>query len=204
MFASKSTRGFYDTEIHGARLMSIPDPAWVRPARDIVLQPGESARVGDNLLTNTNEEPMTLRNVPDMNAMPDMLEVVNPACSIPEDAVEITAANHAELLAGQSEGKVIAWGDDGYPVLVDPPPQSPEVFAAIERTWRDGQLAATDGVVSRHRDELEEGPETTLTLTQYTELQGYRRALRNWPEAGAFPLIEHRPLAPLWLTEPPQ
>lgn len=120
--------------------------------------------------------------------------------SMPADVVEISADLHAELLAGQSEGKVIAWGDDGYPVLVDPPLPSLEVLAATERVWRDGQLAATDGVVSRHRDELEEGQETTLTPTQYTELQAYRRALRNWPEAGEFPLIEHRPPSPLWLT----
>jgi len=119
----------------------------------------------------------------------------------PNDAVEISAENHAELLAGEANGQVIVWGDDGYPVLVDPPPPSPEVLAAIERVWRDGQLAATDGVVSRHRDEVEEGRETTLTPTQYTELQAYRRALRNWPETGEFPLIDHRPLPPLWLTE---
>ena len=121
--------------------------------------------------------------------------------TMPDDAVEMPEGLHADLLAGQSEGKVIAWGDDGYPVLVDPPPPSLEVCAAIEREWRDGQLAATDGVVSRHRDELEEGQETTLTPTQYTELQAYRRALRNWPEAGEFPLIEHRPPAPPWLAD---
>jgi len=120
--------------------------------------------------------------------------------TMPADAVEMPEGLHAELLAGQSEGKVITWGDDGYPVLVDPPPPSPEVLAAIERVWRDGQLAATDGVVSRHRDELEGGQETTLTPTQYAELQAYRRALRNWPEAGEFPLIEHRPPSPLWLA----
>lgn len=204
MFASKSTRGFYSPELHGTHLITIQDPAWVRPKTDIVVLPGESTWVGDELMTNTGDEPMTLRDVPDMSAIPDMLEVANPACLIPANAVEITAEHHAELLAGESEGKVIAWGDDGYPVLVDPPLPSPEFFAGVERAWRDGQLAATDGIVSRHRDELEEGLETTLTPTQYTELQAYRRALRNWPETGEFPLIEHRPLAPLWLSEPLQ
>jgi hypothetical protein len=121
MYASKSTRGFYDTEIHGSRLTTIQDPAWVRPTTDIVVQPGESVWVGDELLNNTGDEPITLRAVPDMRATPDTLEVVNPACLIPEDAVEITAAYHAELLAGQSAGQVITWGEDGYPVLMDPP-----------------------------------------------------------------------------------
>ena len=140
MFASKSNRGFYDAEIHGAGL-------------------------------------------------------------IPEDAIEISAEYHAELLAGESGGKIITWRDDGFPVLADPPPPSDEALAAVERAWRDQRLFETDGSVSRHRDELEEGQITTLTPTQYTELQAYRRALRNWPEAGEIPLIEHRPPTPLWMAD---
>lgn len=119
---------------------------------------------------------------------------------IPEDALEYSAEERDTLLAAAAQGKSIGVGPDGYPVLVDPPPLTAEEAAAIERVWRDGQLAATDGVVSRHRDEQEEGLETTLTPTQYAELQAYRRALRNWPEAGEFPLIEHRPPTPLWLA----
>jgi hypothetical protein len=121
--------------------------------------------------------------------------------TMPDDVVEITAERHQELLAGESEGRIITWGGDGYPRLMDPPPPSPEVLAAIERQWRDGQLAATDGVVSRHRDELEAGGATTLTPAQYSALQQYRQALRNWPESGEFPLLDHRPLPPSWLAE---
>jgi len=199
MFYSAQTRGFYDAVIHGARLVKIQDPAWIRPTVDIVVQPGESTWVGDELMTNTGAEPITLRNSPDMNATPDMLEVDNPACLIPDDAVEITRERHTELFAGQAIGKQISCGADGYPILIDPPPPSPDYLAATERVWRDGQLAATDGIVSRHRDELE-GGSTTLTAAQYTELQAYRFALRNWPEAGEFPLIEHRPSAPEWIA----
>ncbi|KEX94722.1 phage tail protein [Pseudomonas putida] len=121
--------------------------------------------------------------------------------TMPEDAVEMPEGLHAELLTGQSEGKIIAWVDDGCPVLVDPPLPSQEVLAANERVWRDGQLAATDGVVSRHRDEVEEVQETTLTPTQYSELQAYRRELRDWPQAGDFPQFDHRPAPPPWLVE---
>lgn len=127
----------------------------------------------------------------------------NPALydSMPDDVVEISTKRHAELLEGQSKGKVIAWGDDGYPFLADPPPLSNEELSATERDWRDAQLTATDGVVSRHRDEQEAGEGTTLSAGKYAELQTYRRALRNWPEAGEFPLIDHRPTAPYWLAE---
>lgn len=124
--------------------------------------------------------------------------------SMPDDVLEITAERHAELLAGQSEGKVISWGYDGLPVLTDRPPPSAEDLAAAERTWRDVQLNATDSVVARHRDELEGESKTTLTTKQYAELQAYRRVLRNWPEAGEFPLIEHRPVAPKWLSDQAQ
>lgn len=120
--------------------------------------------------------------------------------AIPADAVEISDETHAALLAGQGDGQVIAWDDAGYPSLTDPPPPSLEESAATERAWRDAKLAATDGVVTRHRDELDEGSPPTLTLEQYAELQAYRRALRNWPEAGEFPLSERRPPAPAWLA----
>lgn len=124
--------------------------------------------------------------------------------SMPDDVVEISTEFHAELLTGQSVGKVIFWGDDGYPILIDPPPPSADELAAQERQWRDRQLSLSDGVVTRHRDELEEGVEPTLTAAQYTELQAYRRQLRNWPEAGEFPLVDHRPVAPPWLAEQAQ
>lgn len=121
--------------------------------------------------------------------------------SMPDDVVGISAEKYAELMGGQSAGKVISCGDDGYPLLTDPPPVSDEVLQLNERVWRDAQLSATDGVVSRHRDEVEEDGPTSLTPEQYSELQAYRRALRNWPEAGEFPFAEHRPAAPSWLSE---
>lgn len=120
---------------------------------------------------------------------------------IPKDAVEISTETHAELLAGQGEGKVIGWSDDGYPRLEAAPAPSAELLATVERAWRDVQLAVTDSVVTRHRDELEDESKTTLTAKQYAELQAYRRALRSWPEDGQFPLIEHRPTEPAWLTQ---
>lgn len=40
---------------------------------------------------------------------------------IPEDAVEITEEEYAELLDGQSSGKIISAGNSGKPFLSDPP-----------------------------------------------------------------------------------
>lgn len=41
--------------------------------------------------------------------------------SMPADAVEITEADHAALLDGESQGKRIVADVDGFPVLVTPP-----------------------------------------------------------------------------------
>ena len=53
--------------------------------------------------------------------------------SIPEDAVEITAEEHAALLAGNAAGQVIVADEDGKPVLQDPPaPTVEELLATAE------------------------------------------------------------------------
>ena len=52
---------------------------------------------------------------------------------IPSDAVEITEAQHAELLAGHSTGKVISVDADGNPILIDPPaPTRDELLAQAQ------------------------------------------------------------------------
>lgn len=121
--------------------------------------------------------------------------------AVPDDCLEVSHARWSSLLDGQSAGMVIVADESGSPVLVDPPPPSPELLAANERAWRDRQLAESDGVVSRHRDEVEAGGATTLTAAQYSELQAYRQELRKWPQGEEFPLVDHRPVAPTWLVE---
>lgn len=121
--------------------------------------------------------------------------------AIPDDGVEVSLEHHRAILDGQTAGKAIAADEFGGPILIDRPPLSAEVQAAVERAWRDAQLALTDPLVSRHRDEAEEGGSTSITPEQYTELQGYRRLLRDWPQGEQFPLVDHRPIAPLWLID---
>ena len=52
---------------------------------------------------------------------------------IPTDAVDITAAEHAALLTGQSQGLVIQVAGDGRPALAVPEPAPPVVPASITK-----------------------------------------------------------------------
>lgn len=54
--------------------------------------------------------------------------------NIPADAVEITPEQHAALLQGHSEGKIITADENGYPTLSDPlPPTSDQLISEINR-----------------------------------------------------------------------
>ncbi|CAI8838463.1 Phage tail protein [Pseudomonas sp. IT-P260] len=120
--------------------------------------------------------------------------------NMPTDVVEVSESVWQSLLKELSTSpKMMSSRPDGQPVLIDPPPLDAEALAAVERAWRDAQLAMTDPLVSRHRDEVEEGGETSLTPDQYAELQFYRRQLRDWTQDLDFPSTEHRPVAPSWL-----
>ncbi|QLG96528.1 phage tail protein [Pseudomonas yamanorum] len=88
---------------------------------------------------------------------------------------------------------------DGRPVLKPNPGPSVEDLQRQERLVRDRALLSTDPLVARHRDELETGRSTTITVSQYQQLQGYRQDLRDWPESKGFPSIENRPVVPEWL-----
>lgn len=125
--------------------------------------------------------------------------------NMPADVVEVSESVWQSLLNELSTSpKKMSSRPDGQPVLIDPPPLDADELAAVERAWRDAQLALTDPLVSRHRDEVEEGGATSLTLEQYAQLQAYRRKLRDWPQGSQFPLSEHRPIAPPWLIEQTQ
>lgn len=60
--------------------------------------------------------------------------------NIPADAVDITDAEHASLIKGQEQGKVIAPGQDGRPILTDP--LTPKVHAVSRRQAKLALLEA--------------------------------------------------------------
>lgn len=118
---------------------------------------------------------------------------------IPDDAIEVTAEERNELLAGQSGEKLIGVGGDGRPLLLDRPGPTPEKLAELERRWRDSELSLAASMRDRHRDQLEIEVETTLAGEQFAELLRYMQALRDWPQSPDFPDSQHRPAAPPWI-----
>lgn len=77
--------------------------------------------------------------------------------------------------------------------------ESEEERRAAERLWRDVELAARQWLRERHRDEQDLGRPTTLSNEQFTELLAYLQALRDWPQAEAFPGPAQRPTPPSWI-----
>lgn len=104
--------------------------------------------------------------------------------NIPADAVEITTEEHAALLQGQSEGKVITADENGYPILQDPPQPTPEQLAATARAERDRLIESVRWRIERHNDELELGIEPTEPLEPLLQ---YTQALRDIPQQAGFP-----------------
>lgn len=126
-------------------------------------------------------------------------EVYEYAGCWPVDGEWVSAELHEQLMNEQAAGRAISSDVKGNPVAIERPPLSRQQRSAHERRWRDSQLLATDGLVVRHRDQLETGKETTLLPVQYHELMSYRASLRDWPEEPLFPDSGGRPSVPDWL-----
>ncbi|MEN5304831.1 phage tail protein [Pseudomonas sp. TWI628] len=119
---------------------------------------------------------------------------------IPDDAVVITPRLHAEIIAGPENNKMIEWGDDGVPLLIDRPAPTDVELAIMERQWRDGELSTWQWLRDRHRDEQELRRATTMSDDCFTELLTYLQVLRDWPQSEAFPDSQQRPQPPSWIN----
>jgi len=180
IFFAAEPLGFYDTEIHGEPTILIADPAWVRPTKLIPdpawEQPSDNAAA---------EPPMI--EVPDTEAEVPLVPVRNPACGIPESAVEVSASRYAELRAAISAGKILQAQEDGTPVVVDPPPPTLDEIAAIATAKRDALLQQSDALVLRA---MESGSPVPSALIQY------RTDLRDLPTQPGWPTVVDWPEVP--------
>lgn len=104
--------------------------------------------------------------------------------NIPADAVEISAAEHAALLEGQSQGKRIQADAKGRPVLADPPAPTDEELASAARSKRDALLSACDWT------QVADAP------VDQSAWREYRQALRDVTEQPTFPQSVEWPVMP--------
>jgi len=117
-------------------------------------------------------------------------------CTLEGDAVEVSAELYEKMLDVRERGGRVVPGAGGIPKSAPPVALTEDERETKERVWRDAELQASDGVVTRHRDQLDVGSPTTLTAAQYGALQEYRARLRDWPEHKEFPDPSSRPIAP--------
>ena len=106
---------------------------------------------------------------------------------IPDDAVEITEAQHEALLAGESAGKIIMPDESGNPTLADIPAPSLDIVAAQSRAQRNNLLQQTDWRVLA-------AAESGGAISDVWK--AYRQALRDLPAQKGFPVKIKWPVAP--------
>lgn len=100
---------------------------------------------------------------------------------MPVDVVEITEEQHTALFAGQSQGKIIVAGEDGYPTLADmPPPSEDEIRLYRNAMLRDCDWTQADDVPQAVKDKW----------------ATYRQALRDVPQQEGFPETFKWPVKP--------
>lgn len=106
---------------------------------------------------------------------------------LPNDAVLVSAEEHAAIQAAEVAGLRRAADADGRPIAVPSPPPTTEEQAAQVRRDRDFRIGEIRWLVERHRDELALQIDTTLTPEDYRLVQEYVQSLRDVPEQDGFP-----------------
>jgi len=103
--------------------------------------------------------------------------------NMPKDVVEISAEEHASLMEGQRNGKIIVANDRGFPVLSEPPEPTVEEAKAECKNKAKSLLANTD---------WSQMSDVDVVLANKAEFDAYRAVVRDlflrpvpnptWPE----------------------
>lgn len=116
--------------------------------------------------------------------------------SRPADAVEISDELYFSCLAGQSRGLSIQPGSDGYPILTEQPPQSPEQILASALALRDSLLATATLRINPLQDAVDLDDATDADAALLKKWKQYRVAVNRIPDQVGFPDKIDWPLQP--------
>lgn len=92
-----------------------------------------------------------------------------------------------ELHTGECESRFISAIDPAE--LANALPADPVDLALDVRSKRDVLIEGTRWMVERHRDQIDAGTATTLTVAQFANVLIYRQALRDISKQAGFPSI---------------
>ena len=112
---------------------------------------------------------------------------------MPEDAIEITQEMYHELQRGITEGKRIAWNEDGTPCLTDPPPPSVDYLLSVARAERDRLLTYATLRINplQYASDVGEASDEDLALLKawkkYSVTVSKAEAKPGWPESPEWP-----------------
>ena len=127
-------------------------------------------------------------------ANPIMHRVRNPDCRLPADAVEISADEHATLMAAQADGQdIVAAVGTGRPIAVPRDVTAEQVLATV-RKLRDRALAASDWT------QLPDAAEA-LSAAKKLAWTEHRQKLRDLPGEVEASFSKH---APVGIVDPAQ
>lgn len=178
IYWSKVRHGFFDDAIHGARQIEIVDEDKLARLLADALHDGEESDAAMQLaLTRGN---------------PPMIKIDNPDCQLPEDAVEISAEEHAELMAELAKGRILLVDDDGQPRAADRIATVEEQLAVIRKRQR-AELASTDWT---------QLPDA-LTAAKRKAWAAHRQLLRDLPDLVEKAIADGKPVDSVEWPEAP-
>uniref|UniRef100_A0AB74UJT2 DUF4376 domain-containing protein n=1 Tax=Halomonas phage vB_HboP_4908 TaxID=3350578 RepID=A0AB74UJT2_9VIRU len=122
-YYSATTGLFYNSELFGTKTLTIIDPEFEWP----------KINLPDPTWEGEAQEAPTIE-INDEDVIPPMMEIANPDSTLPNDAVEISQAEHQKLLEGQGRQRIISDGN-GHPTLADFEPE--DLSQLIERKRRE-------------------------------------------------------------------
>lgn len=112
---------------------------------------------------------------------------------VPNGAVEISLEDHADLLSGQAQGKVIVADASGKPSLADPAPPTPAQILANNSALCDRFMALATAQIAPLQDATDLGDATADEAAALTVWKQYRVALNR---------LDLTPLAVAWPAQP--